>query len=80
MSSSVLMKMKKWELSSYCLILEMLPLDPEKNVGDSLLPDLLRCMPRNLTLMKKKMMEKLWGDNYFDAAKKVWKKEGLDEN
>ena len=26
-----------------------------------------------------KMMNKLWGDNYFDAAAKKWKKSGLDE-
>lgn len=26
-----------------------------------------------------KMMEKLWGDNYFDAKGKVWKKEGIDK-
>jgi elongation factor 2 len=28
---------------------------------------------------EKKMMEKLWGDNYFDAKGKVWKKEGIDK-
>lgn len=27
-----------------------------------------------------KMMERLWGDNFFDAAAKKWKKEGIDEN
>jgi elongation factor 2 len=27
-----------------------------------------------------KMMEKLWGDNYFDAKNKVWRKEGLDKD
>jgi elongation factor 2 len=35
---------------------------------------------KKFNIDEKKMMEKLWGDNYFDAAKKVWKKEGLDEN
>jgi len=24
---------------------------------------------------KEKMMTRLWGDNYFDATKKVWKKD-----
>lgn len=28
---------------------------------------------------KDKMMKKLWGDNYFDAATKKWKKDGYDE-
>lgn len=28
----------------------------------------------------KKMMEKLWGDNFFDAAAKKWRKEPYDEN
>jgi elongation factor 2 len=27
-----------------------------------------------------KMMLKLWGDNYYDAPAKKWKKEGVDEN
>lgn len=25
-------------------------------------------------------MEKLWGDNYFDAAAKKWKKDDTDDN
>lgn len=28
---------------------------------------------------EKKMMEKLWGDNYFNAAKKTWVKDSNDE-
>jgi len=32
-----------------------------------------------LKIAEAKMMEKLWGDNYFDAAAKVWKKEGVDK-
>jgi elongation factor 2 len=28
---------------------------------------------------EKKMMERLWGDNYFNAKKKVWTKDGFDD-
>ena len=28
---------------------------------------------------EKKMMEKLWGDNYFDAEAKKWKHDNFDE-
>jgi len=27
-----------------------------------------------------KMMEKLWGDNYFDAKAKTWNKTGIDKD
>lgn len=29
---------------------------------------------------KKKLMEKLWGDNFFDAKAKKWRKRGVDDN
>lgn len=28
---------------------------------------------------EKKMMERLWGENYFDAKAKKWKKEAVDD-
>lgn len=29
---------------------------------------------------KKKLMQKLWGDNFFDAKNKVWRSENYDKN
>ena len=38
-----------------------------------------RIYSKKFGISEDKMMEKLWGDNYFDAKAKKWKNEGQDE-
>lgn len=39
-----------------------------------------RIYSKKLGIAQDKMMQKLWGDNFFDAAGKKWRTEGEDDN
>ena len=38
-----------------------------------------RIYSKKFGIAEKKLMKKLWGDNYFDAKGKVWRSEAYDK-
>lgn len=51
-----------------------------KDVWAFSLTKFARLYAKKFNIDMDKMMQKLWGDNYFDAAGKKWKKDGQDAN
>ncbi|KAM3136003.1 hypothetical protein pb186bvf_011808 [Paramecium bursaria] len=73
-------KFRKWEICWLNQNGELFPLGQEKKGGPSLQQDLLKYIHLNSRLKPIKLQERFWGDNYFDAEGKCWRKDSTSES